>query len=95
MKTIERLYYKLKKQAQPEKRGFLFPVDRGYKASASTQTGGSVWKGGKFTREERFFENREDALAWIQSYGTAEENILEVVFSDASEDFKGAMECEG
>ena len=99
MRMITRLYNKLKDRTKALKTGFLCPYmqdgKEGYKASVGTLTGGSVWKGGRFTHEERFFEDREAALAWIEESGAEEKNVYEVTFSNAREDYKGGgTPCE-
>ena len=91
MRTITRLYNKLKDRAKAKKTGFLCPFiqdgKEGYRATVGTLTGGSVWKGGRYTHEERFFEDREAALAWIEASGAEDGDVYEVTYSNAREDY--------
>ena len=99
MRTLTRIYDKLQRRTKAMKSGFLFPTEKdsveGYRASVGTLTGGSVWKGGTFTREERFFDDREAALAWIEGSGAEEGKVYEITFSNNTQDFKGGgTPCE-
>lgn len=104
MRTITRLYNRLKDRAKAEKSGFLCPYEengiQGYKASVGTLTGGSVWKGGTFTHEERFFEDRQTALDWIEASGAEEGKVFEITFSNNPQDYTtekqdgGGTPCE-
>lgn len=91
MKTIEKIYHRLKRREKPTKTGFLIPTARdgveGYEASVSVLTGGSVWNGGKFHREERFFTERQPALDWIEE-NVGDGKVLEITFSSAKKDFE-------
>jgi hypothetical protein len=93
MRTLTRIYDKLQRRTKAEKQGFLYPYEEngveGYKASVGTLTGGSVWKGGTFTSEERFFTDRQAAQNWIEERVDGGK-ILEVVFSDNPNDYKEA-----
>ena len=92
MRIVTRLYNKLKDRAKAKKTGFLCPYEQdgkeGYRATVGTLTGGSVWKGGHYTHEERFFEDRDAALEWIEESGADEADVYEVTFSNARKDYE-------
>ena len=93
MRILTRIYDKLQRRTKATKTGFIFPTEKdgveGYRASVGTLTGGSVWKGGTFTSEEKFFEDRQAAHDWIEERVDGGK-ILEVGFSDNPNDYKEA-----